>query len=341
MAKETRNFAYNKILLDNKETFNKKYNIKPKESESFFTGILKFLGFYQPQNKKIIFSPPNKNKYKNVDKYGQEYYCDFNFEKCDTLILSGGALKCIYFLGALSGLKSERIKQFKNYGGTSCGAIVSSLMAVGYTPFEIFKVLLIETVSLTEITQMLEKTINICSKMFLNKGFRPDITFSQLYMETGNKVSFIAFNVTKLKEEILCIENYPNLPVLFAAKLSCSLPMIFPVSRFEDNIFIDGIFYDNFPIKLSKLFLDRNHTMCISTLSSHYDKSISEYYDNPNYKIILIPDVVNKYFLLTKKDKFYMFVTGYNYTEENQQLRKKAIIKTLSLDNLSSGKHFR
>lgn len=262
------------------------------------------------------------------DKFGTHYYCDFDFKDCNTLILSGGALKCIYFLGVLYEINQ---KNFRYYAGTSCGTIIVSLLSIGYTPFEIFKTF-VSKIKSTKISlsKSLEMVINTLEEMFEAKNIQKNITFKQFEIKTGKQLAFVASNITKLKEEIFCIDTHPNTPVITAIKLSCSLPIIFPTSKWNNEIYSDGIFFDNFPIKLTKMFKRTKKVIAISTLSSHYDKRIKEYYKNPGiYKIILIPDIIRKYFNATIEDLFCMFVSGENYIQNNRAILKKQRRNTL------------
>lgn len=249
------------------------------------------------------------------DKYGIDYKCDFDFKGANTLIMSGGALKCIYFLGSLFEIYS--VTQFKYFGGTSSGAILATLLCIGYTPVEIFKKI-VTTPKCGQITKTLDYTVQNIEKMFIDKNISPNITFEELFLLTGKELAFISSNVSKLREEIFSKYSHPNTKVITAMKLSCSLPIIFPVCKLNNDIFIDGIFFDNFPIKLSKIFKNSTKVVCITTTSSHYDRRITEFYKHTNiYKIIMIPDCDNNYFCEKKEDKFLMFVTGYNYILEN------------------------
>lgn len=258
------------------------------------------------------------------DKYGIIYECDFNFKDCNTLIMSGGAFKCIYFLGSLHKICTKT--EFKHYAGTSCGAILATLLSVGYSPLEIFKKLLKIKVTLN-ITKSLEYTIQIVEEMLEEKNISKKVTFEELYLKTGKEIAFVSSNVSRLREEIFSKYTHPHTSVILAMKLSCSLPIIFPISKYNNDIFIDGIFFDNFPIKLSKLFTGTKKVVCITTSSAHYDRRVTAFYKFPSiYKIIMVPDIYNKYFWVSREDKFCMFVSGYNFVEEyiHKPIRKRS-----------------
>lgn len=252
------------------------------------------------------------------DKFGNEFYCDYNFSECDTLVISGGALKCLYPLGALCNVDCSK---FKFFAGTSCGAIIVALIMIGYSPFRIFQQFIRnEHIVLTET---LSKVIEDLELMFEEKNFSKNISFRELENRTGKKIAFIASNVSKLREEIFSGVSHPNAPVITAIKMSCSLPIIFPIAKYENDIFTDGIFFDNFPIKLSRLF---NHkcVLALTTLNSYYDNRMLEFYASPNiYKIVFIPESFSKYFYANRDQKFCMFISGYNFVRTNQIIKKQ------------------
>lgn len=249
-----------------------------------------------------------------VDKFGINYICDFNFSGCNTLILSGGAFKCTYFLGALSRLNNLK---FKYYAGTSSGAIIITLLSVGYTPIEIFKELY-KTPEDLSIYNTLDFVLLKVEKLLEKKGLIKNITFKDMMLQTGKQVAFIASNISKLREEVFSAETHPLTPVIVGLRMSCSLPIIFPVAKYNNDIYSDGIFFDNFPIKLSNFFNKTYKVIAITTSSSHYDKRITNYYSKPDiYKIIIIPDYNHNYFHLKSEDKFYMFITGFNYINDH------------------------
>lgn len=256
-----------------------------------------------------------------VDKFGVEFTCDFNLNDCNTLILSGGALKCITFLGAL-----YRIEYILNkiiyYAGTSSGSVVATLLSIGYSPVYIFKIFYSQ--KSVPVCDSLDLVLSNLKILFRKKGIDPNITFKQLFELNGKYLAFVTTNVSKLNEEILCHITQSDMPVLIGIKLSCSLPIIFPIAKYNSYIYADGIFFDNFPIKLSNMFPFKKSVLAITTLNSHYDKRLHKFYKNPKiYKILMIPDNVKKYFNATKDDKFCMFSRGFNFCDESIKYCKK------------------
>jgi NTE family protein len=60
--------------------------------------------------------------------------------KCLNLILSGGGVKGIAYIGALKALDLEGWN-FSNIAGVSAGAMVGSILASGYSPHSLMDVL--------------------------------------------------------------------------------------------------------------------------------------------------------------------------------------------------------
>ena len=94
----------------------------------------------------------------------------------DTICLSGGGIKGFSFIGVLEYLEQKKIINFsliKNYVGTSIGAIISFLLSLKYSVFELKEFILNFNFS------VLINNINI-DNFFCNYG-----------IDDGNKIMYI------------------------------------------------------------------------------------------------------------------------------------------------------
>lgn len=181
-------------------------------------------------------------------------------KKYDTLVLAGGGVKGFTILGALQAIYDKNlIDDIKTYIGTSIGAIICYLVAIGYTPVEIIVsvygnrwlekmkhfnlVALINgngATSFTSLHESLEKlTINKIGKL---------LTLAKLKEEFGKTLICTTYNATLCKTEYLGPDNYPDLPCLTALRMSGNLPLIFDRFKYMDNFYLDGGISDNFSI---------------------------------------------------------------------------------------------
>lgn len=178
----------------------------------------------------------------------------------DTLVLSGGGIKGFCILGGIQGcIDLGLLKNITTFVGTSVGAIIGYLLAIGYTPIEIIVGLytnkwlekmqyfnLVATIngngatSFTNLNEALEK-------LTLSKIGRL-LTLGKLKEMFGKTLICATYNMTVCTMEYLGPDNNPDLPCLTALRMSANIPMVFDRFKYMDNYYIDGGVSDNFPI---------------------------------------------------------------------------------------------
>lgn len=200
---------------------------------------------------------------------------NIKYSKFDGLVISGGSIKGIYFLGALKSLEENGIiKNIKFYGGTSIGAIISILCMIGYTSLEIFS--FICTTNILEIMcnqHMYANIFNLLTyygiydfdnikdeleKLIKNKiGYIP--TLWKLEKITKKKFFCVTYNLSTKNTIYITSRNFPNINILDALHMTSNLPVMFDKYKYKDSVYIDGGFSDNFPIKYMKYFISKNN----------------------------------------------------------------------------------
>ena len=220
--------------------------------------------------------------------------------KYDTIVLSGGGPKGLLLLGGLHYLKENGcIDDIKFYIGTSIGAIIGYLLAIGYTPLEIVVYLCSHKVdiinfnfvsmingggacSFTNIQEQIElMTIDKIGSF---------VTMKDLYTRYNKTLICCTYNITKNIVEYISYENYPDMPCITALRMSSNLPFVFDKYKYLGNFYIDGVVCDNFPIdigdkvgkKVIGLLLDQQ-----SLFSDYTTSNIIEYF----FKTLFIPMV--------------------------------------------------
>lgn len=218
--------------------------------------------------------------------------------KYTSIVLSGASTKGLLTLGALQYVYDKKMcKDVRTYIGTSSGAMIGYLLAIGYTPTEIIVYLctsqILERVihfnlvamingdgatSWTPIQEVLEKmTIDKVGKFLTMGDIKKD------YQKT---LICTAYNYTESKVEYISSENAPNLPCLVALRMSANLPLLFPKFTYMGNLYIDGGITDNFPIDLIDQEDEKVFGCLIQTSSEHSnDESILEFI----YKLMYVP----------------------------------------------------
>lgn len=178
----------------------------------------------------------------------------------DTLVLSGGGVKGFCLLGGVqAALDLGLLKNIHTYVGTSVGAIIGYLLAIGYTPIEIIVglytnrwlekmqyfnlVAMINGNGATSFTNLNEAL----EKLTLSKIGRL-LTLGKLKEMFGKTLICTTYNMTVCTTEYLGPDNYPDLPCLTALRMSANIPMVFDRFKYMDNYYIDGGLSDNFPV---------------------------------------------------------------------------------------------
>ncbi len=186
--------------------------------------------------------------------------------KMDTvkhLVLSGGAMKGIAFLGVLECLQRKnalRIGNLQSLAGSSVGAIISCLLVVGYSVAELFKIVVdTDLMSMSEIElSKLLTNFGLCSghhfvsklkECYTRKGFNPDVTFKELHNLTGKR---LVVTVSCLGKGVRYFDylSEPDLSVLTAVRMSFSLPLLFTAVKYKGDYYVDGGLLDNIPLAM-------------------------------------------------------------------------------------------
>lgn len=187
------------------------------------------------------------------------------------IALAGGGLKGVAHIGVLKALEELGIKP-DYISGTSSGAMVAAMYAMGYTPDEIAKM----------TKESYKKIVRIKKRRFVKFGFKfilkKEASFQGLIdghvveeivnqyahnkglyemsdiktnfamvtvdAKTTQKCIFISKNINK-KEDVKYISD---IPIGKAVRASMSFPAIFTPCEYEDFCFIDGGTVDNMPV---------------------------------------------------------------------------------------------
>ncbi|NDC95788.1 hypothetical protein EB118_19175 [bacterium] len=177
-----------------------------------------------------------------------------------TLLLSGGGVKAIAFIGALKKLGELEYK-FNKYITVSAGSIVGLLCIIGYTPDE-----LISKVYSTDFTELVELRLNNVVKKYgldsgkrvigwlerlmMEKGFSSDMTFSQLYSKTQLHYQVLTTNLNTRTQTTFDYLVTPDVQVLRAIRMSIGIPFVYTIRKYKGDIHVDGSLLSNYPVHL-------------------------------------------------------------------------------------------
>lgn len=182
----------------------------------------------------------------------------------DTLVISGGGVKGVVFIGVfkyLEELSDTDIKiDIKRIYSVSVGCIIGFLYAIGYTSEEMEKeIFKMDIKSLQSIRLKTfiknygldsgKRIMTWLEELVERKGYKKTITFRQLFKLRGIELNIGCTNLNKYKDVFFNNEISPNLRVIRAIRMSIGIPLVFSSVKYKGEIYVDGGVINSYPIK--------------------------------------------------------------------------------------------
>lgn len=220
------------------------------------------------------------------------------------IILSGGGIKCLSYIGALQELEERNLlKRVNEYTAVSAGAFMAFVYTIGYSLKDISN--LVRHLNLSTIQNIddnllfsffdefgidnglnLEKLIESFLK---HKGYNRHITFKQLYSIKKVVLRFYAVDLNESVLKEFSVHTTPDISLIFALRASMSIPGYFTplVDPVTGHYYVDGALLNNYPITLvndtnilgisfdySPVYIDK-----IESIQSYFNQLISCFYN--------------------------------------------------------------
>jgi predicted acylesterase/phospholipase RssA len=265
------------------------------------------------------------------------------------LIISGGGMKGYCALGAVTKLKElEIIDEPDVFCGTSIGSSICFLLSIGYSCEDIFTILYdIDSEMLLKYNidtlfndphfgiANLDAFISVITILTKKKKISRKITFKKLFNKFKKDLIITGVSVNDAKLFYFNHINTPNMEIITAIRISCSIPFIFKPVEYNNKIWIDGGCFNNYPIDYFFDKLDdvigihlEDDEICIDTFDDiptyitqvfkcvikglnygKYDK-----YDKNTINIKV--SCKYNFFDITKEQKKILFNFGYNTVDD-------------------------
>ncbi|HEV8286529.1 MAG TPA: patatin-like phospholipase family protein [Chitinophagaceae bacterium] len=198
------------------------------------------------------------------------------------LVFEGAGIRGIAYCGAIQELESRNlVSNIERVSGTSAGAIVALMVALGYSGKEIEE-LIAKTnfknfndgryIFIGGINRLNKyfgwyrgKTIEAwLEKIIEQKTNNADISFQELHQKGFKDLYITGTCLNKQKLIVFSYQSYPNMKVKDAVRISTSIPLYFeaifinanggiihhPKQKQELDVMVDGGFTGNFPIHI-------------------------------------------------------------------------------------------
>ena len=208
----------------------------------------------------------------------------------NTIVCSGAGTRVFCILGALKILyeKNKIEYPFIKLIGSSAGAVIITLISIGYNIEEILNILLeldfsqfhefyLDQLFLNYGFNHGKEIIKILEIMLEKKNIQSNITLQEHYTKTKNHIIITGTCLNTSSTEYFDYKNNPDMPLLTALKITISVPIYFTSVTYKNKIYIDGAILNHCPINLC----DENDSkvIAISLVRSKSYYEINNIYD--------------------------------------------------------------
>ena len=182
------------------------------------------------------------------------------------LVFSGGSYKILHMIGIIKRLKQinyYKLDDIPIYVRHRKGIILSLLVMLDLDltivedfiiinkPWE--KTLKITTETILNIIYKkgflnIEFMYNIFANHFKHKNIKLNITLKELYEYIKIEFNIYVFNISKFESEIFNYKTHPDLKVVEAIYMSCSIPFAFRSMKYNGNYYLDGGLEIEYPL---------------------------------------------------------------------------------------------
>lgn len=249
-----------------------------------------------------------------------------------SLVVSGGSVKVLSVIGVVKFLNdNNKLNNIINYVGTSAGSIVCLFLILNYSTDEIVQFILdncfngeIMKLDVDEIFNIFTEygvssgvnLIEMIKKIIFLKLKVDDITFIDLAKHTGKNLVTCVANITKEQHEFFSVDTQPNMSIVTAIRTSCSIPILFTPVTINDDLYVDGAVFSNFPISYFKE--DRLKDILGIYINTPHNKNITNIFEYIN---LLTSIIINKANNMSMNDDDKNIITIEFKDESNMNLQ--------------------
>jgi predicted acylesterase/phospholipase RssA len=183
------------------------------------------------------------------------------------LVLSGGGMRGVLFVGALRYLYLENLhKNITHIAANSIGSFVALFITFKLTIEEAERVIYTSAGDTnlcnipTKNYYKIVSNLGLCSISHFVEHLRKvlrikypdmeDITFKEASKRFGVNLYFSTTNINRCENRIFSIEDTPDVSIFTACEASMAIPLIFNPVAIDGEYYYDGAFSNNFPIKI-------------------------------------------------------------------------------------------
>lgn len=268
-------------------------------------------------------------------------------------LFGGGAIRGISYIGALKAL--EELKIYPNtLGGSSVGAIIAALLAVGYTAeeikhvflkvnFDLFRDISIGLGSVFALSKgevFLEWVREMIESKYYGKDYKKGSNRAVTFKDIDKNLVIITTNLSNFECKEFSKFETPDYEIASAVRISCCMPGLMKPIEYNKTLLVDGDLQKSWPMwKLSQnvqndderileFRLEGNYETndlsgidyanavysCMTAMSTSFITDIYAERDKFDYIVLNTGDIVVVDFNMNEHKRLALIESGYNQT---------------------------
>ncbi len=252
--------------------------------------------------------------------------------KIKTLVFSSGGIHGVLFLGAAMELiKRDVISSVTHYIGCSAGSVICAILACKIDPLDVIsEYLRLDVCDWNAHISPAEGFI----KSLRFKNFLCDLFGEKRLKDISCRLTFSVLNLTKKNSMYIDTDTHPEIKLVDAIIMSCSIPFLFPRVEYENDIIVDGGIIDPFPIHkadnpketlgfniVAPFYTEGDNVNSWFSISYMIYDAIKEEFrrlrDISQYTVLDIPSIpeLKNIMRCSSEEKVFLFHKGVNYTK--------------------------
>ena len=193
----------------------------------------------------------------------------------DAIVLSSGGIRGCAHLGALDALHTrapEALASVRTFVGTSAGACVATMLALGYPPKDAMDAFVVPFTFKKDLRVHKLWTPNFgiehgeALESFIGSIVARDLTFKMVHDQRNVVLGIVGTNLNRGTSAVFDVHRTPHMTVFEALRVSCSVPLVFAACPIDGELHVDGAISNPFPMNVAM-----DHYGCTDILGLRFD----------------------------------------------------------------------
>jgi NTE family protein len=210
-----------------------------------------------------------------------------DLKNIENLVFEGGGIRAIAFIGVLKYLEEHNLTlDVKRVIGSSAGCLYAVATACKVKCDVIENIINQKDLStlsdssnvLVDLFRLVEyygackgdALYNWYSDILTQITGKSNITFIELFNKTGIELYITGTNLNEMKTEYFSHKSAPTMEIRMAMRISTSIPLYFKSVQYNNTVYVDGGFLNNYPIE----YFDDISTKTLGLKLMAYDEKV-------------------------------------------------------------------